>query len=105
MKKEKQKLKPFYVREILLRETDENHAINTQKIIDCLEKYGINAERKSIYSDVTALVDAGLLDIEQTAGRNGGIRVLGREFELAELKMLVDAVQSCRFISKNSVRR
>lgn len=100
MKKEKQKLKPFYVREILLRETDENHAINTQKIIDCLEKYGINAERKSIYSDVTALVDAGLLDIEQTAGRNGGIRVLGREFELAELKMLVDAVQSCRFISK-----
>ena len=100
MKKENQKLKAYYVREILLRETDENHSLNTQKIIDLLEKYGISAERKSIYSDISALVDAGLLDVEQTEGRGGGFRVLSREFELAELKMLVDAVQSCRFISK-----
>ena len=93
------KLQTNYIR--ILRETDENHSITTPKIIDLLEKIGISAERKSIYSDINALADAGLLDVEQSEGRSGGFRALSREFELAELKMLVDAVQSCRFISKS----
>ena len=100
MKKENQKLKALYIKDILLKETDENHSINTQKIIDELQKNGITAERKSVYSDICALRDAGFIDIGKEEGRNGGFRTLGRDFELAELKMLVDAVQSCRFISK-----
>ncbi len=100
MKKENQRLKALYVRDILLRETDENHSVTTKKIIELLEKYGISAERKSVYSDIYALDDAGLIDVMQVEGRSGGFRTLSRDFELAELKMLVDAVQSCRFISK-----
>ncbi len=100
MKKENQRLKTLYVKDILLRETDENHSITTKKIIELLEKYGVSAERKSVYSDIYALDDAGLIDIMQEEGRNGGFRALSRDFDLAELKMLTDAVQSCRFISK-----
>ena len=100
MKKENQRLRTFYVREILLRNTDEEHCISAKKIIEKLKGYGITAERKSIYNDIFALYDAGVLDVKQDEGRNGGFRVVSRDFELAELKMLVDAVQSCRFISK-----
>ena len=100
MKKENQKLKTLYVKDILLRETDEDHSISTKKIIELLSELGIEAERKSVYSDIYALSDSGLIDIAQEEGRNGGFRAVSREFELAELKMLVDAVQSCRFISK-----
>ena len=100
MKKENQKLKTLYVKDILLRETDDEHSISTKKIIELLSNYGIDAERKSVYSDIYALSDAGIVDIAQEEGRNGGFRAVSKEFELAELKMLVDAVQSCRFISK-----
>ena len=100
MKSENQKLKIMYLKEILERETDEEHLLNTTEIIKRLEKYGIKAERKSIYSDINALVEGAILDISQETGRNGGFKVLSRDFELAELKMLVDAVQASRFISK-----
>lgn len=100
LKKENQRLKALYIKEILLRETDEEHSLTAGKIADMLAKRGISAERKSIYNDIYALDDAGMLDIGREEGKNGGFRVLGRDFELAELKMLVDAVQSCRFISK-----
>ncbi len=99
MKKENQRLKALYVKDILLRETDENHSITTKRIIELLEGYGISAERKSVYNDIYALDDAGLIDVMQEEGRSGGFRALSRDFDLAELKMLVDAVQSCRFIS------
>ena len=100
MKQENQKLKILYLKEILSRQTDEEHNLNTSELIKILDKYGIKAERKSIYSDINALIENSILDISQETGRNGGFRVLNREFELAELKMLVDAVQSSRFISK-----
>lgn len=100
MKKENQKLKTLYVKDILLRETDDEHSISAGKIIEILDSYGVSAERKSIYNDIYALNDAGVIDVVQEEGRNGGFRALSRTFDLAELKMLVDAVQSCRFISK-----
>ena len=100
MKQENQKLKILFLKEILSRQTDEDHNLNTSELIKILDKYGIKAERKSIYSDINALIENNILDISQETGRNGGFRVLNREFELAELKMLVDAVQSSRFISK-----
>ncbi len=99
MKNENQKLKIIYLNEILTKYTDETHLLNASEIIKKLNAYGIEAERKSIYSDISAIADSGILDIEQVNGRNGGAHVLSRKFELAELKMLADAVQSSKFIT------
>ena len=100
MKREKQKLKILYLKEILLRETDENHLLSASQLCNKLSSYGIEAGRKSIYKDIEAMRDAGLLDVSVSGGRFGGAKVLSRNFELAELKILVDAVQASRFISK-----
>ena len=96
---ENQKLKLLILKQIFETETDENHPLNAQQLIELLAKYGIRAERKSIYSDIECLRDFGL-DIEQRLGANGGCYLVSRAFELPELKLLVDAVQSSKFLSK-----
>ncbi len=99
MKSENQKLKIIYLIEILTKYTDEEHLLNASQIIEKLKLYGVEAERKSIYSDINLLAENGIIDVERVAGRNGGVHVLGRKFELAELKMLADAVQASKFIT------
>ena len=95
-----QKLKLLYIVKILSEESDEQHIISTKMLIDKLAVHGISAERKSIYDDIARLQDFGY-DIIQSDNRNGGGYYLAsREFELAELKFLVDAVQSTRFITQ-----
>lgn len=95
-----QKMKLLYLVKILSEETDEQHVISTKMLIDKLASYGVPAERKSIYDDIAKLQDYGY-DIIQSDNRNGGGYYLAsREFELAELKFLVDAVQSTRFITQ-----
>lgn len=95
-----QKLKLLYIVKILSEETDEQHVISTKTLIEKLAVYGVSAERKSIYDDIAKLQDFGY-DIIQSDNRNGGGYYLAsREFELAELKFLVDAVQSTRFITQ-----
>ncbi len=59
----------------------------------------MSAERKSIYSDLDVLSDLGY-DVHRRSGPGGGAYLGAREFELAELKLLVDAVESSRFITK-----
>ena len=94
-----QKLKPFYVMNYLLENTDEGHAATVSQIIAHLQAQGIAAERKSIYSDIEALQVLGV-DIERTgSGNNIGYYVASRAFELPELKLLVDSVQSSKFIT------
>ena len=93
-----QKLKLLYLIKMLRENTDENHPMSTPDIIKYLENQGIHAERKSIYNDMECLADFGY-DVVQVQSRLGGGYYLGsREFELPELKLLVDAVQSSRFI-------
>lgn len=94
-----QKLKLLYIADFLTEKTDEDHCVTTAEIIDMLSKAGIEAERKSIYSDIEALKLYGM-DINITKGRNGGISLLSKKFQIAELKLLVDAVQSSRFITQ-----
>ena len=94
-----QKLKLLYIADFLKQYSDEEHSVTTSEIIDILHNVGIEAERKSIYSDLEALRFYGM-DINISKGRNGGISLLSKEFQLAELKLLVDAVQSSRFITK-----
>ena len=94
-----QKQKLLAVMQIFLQRTDENHTMSAQDICKELENtYGITAERKGIYTDVEALQEMGI-DIIQNKGSGAGYYVGSREFELAELKLLVDAVQSSKFIS------
>lgn len=77
--------------------TDEEHYVTMPEIIAHLDSNGINAERKSIYADIESLQLMGY-DIIYDKGK--GYHVGSREFELAELKLLVDAVQSSRFITE-----
>ena len=94
-----QKLKPLYVMNFLLQSSDEEHPVTVNQIIAHLETHGISAERKSIYSDIEALQVFGL-DIERVdSGKFTGYYVASRSFELPELKLLVDSVQSSKFIT------
>ncbi|MCR5788340.1 MAG: WYL domain-containing protein [Lachnospiraceae bacterium] len=97
-KSARQKLKLLYLKDILLRESDEEHPLNAQELIERLSREDIEAERKSIYNDMESLADYGL-DMMKLDGRGGGYFVGSRDFELAELKLLVDAVQSAHFIT------
>lgn len=98
-KSSNQKLKLLYLIKILSENTDEDHAMSMSEIIKALDNYGIQAERKSLYSDMECLSDFGY-DIIAGKGRNSGYFMGERDFELAELKLLVDSVQSSKFITK-----
>ena len=84
---------------ILLEKTDEEHPLAIAEIIEELAAYNIRAERKSLYSDFELLRQFGL-DIETQRSNTTRYYIAQRQFELPELKLLVDAAQSCRFISK-----
>lgn len=94
-----QKLKLLYLMRYLLDNTDEEHPVSTNQIIHYLDQFGISAERKSIYDDIETLRTFGL-DIERAeSGRNSGYYIASRKFELPELKLLVDSIQSSKFIT------
>lgn len=104
-KSEGQKLKLLYILRMLEEYTDEAHPMTTMEIIRRLEAEGISCERKTIYSDIAGLIDFGY-DILQVSNRKGGGYYLAsRDFELAELKLLVDVVQSSRFITPAKSRK
>ena len=96
-----QKLKILYVMEYLLRNSDENHPVTVAQLIAELASHGISAERKSVYDDIESLRDYGVDIIQSGAGKSSGYYVAGRDFELPEIKLLVDAVQASKFISPN----
>lgn len=98
-KSENQKHKLLILKDLLEQRTDEEHPISMRHILEHLESLGICAERKSVYSDLTCLQEYGM-DIVLRKGKNGGYFLASRPFELPELKLLVDAVQSCRFLSE-----
>ena len=97
-KSEKQKQKLLYILKMLQEKSDESHPIKTETIVEMLNREGIHAERKSIYNDMDTLRDFGY-DIVLTKGKNGGYFLAYRDFDVAELKVLVDAVQASRFIT------
>lgn len=98
MKLSHQKLKLMYLAKILLEQTDEEHTITVPEMISELSKLGISAERKSIYDDLEYLQLFGL-DICSNKTRTTNYYIADRYFELPELKLLVDSVQSSKFIT------
>lgn len=100
-----QKLKLYYLAKIMLEETDEEHGLTMPQIIERLESNDISAERKSIYSDFALLEETfGMEIICVQSGRQHFYHVGSRLFELAELKLLVDSIQSSKFITLKKSR-
>lgn len=99
-KSSNQKLKLLYLVRFLMQYSDEEHPVSMARIIAELAKNDISAERKSIYDDIESLRSFGV-DIIQVKGKNGGYYIGERDFELPELKLLVDSVQSSKFITQD----
>lgn len=99
MKLSHQKLKIMYLAKILMEQTDEEHTITVPEMIAELSKLGISAERKSIYDDLEYLQLFGL-DICSNKTKTTNYYIASRDFELPELKLLVDSVQSSKFITR-----
>ena len=98
-KNPRQKQKLLYIQKILLEKTDEEHGLTINEIISELDSYGINAERKSIYDDLRILETYGL-DICSEKSKTVKYYIASRDFQISELKLLVDAIQSSKFITE-----
>ena len=94
-----QKLKLLYLIKIFTEDTDDQHALTLPQIAEKLDAYGVSAERKTLYQDFELLRDFGFDIIGQQARRNFYYHMGNRRFELPELKLLVDSVQSAKFIT------
>lgn len=95
-----QKLKLYYLSRIMLERTDDEHMITMPEIRQALEAYGVTADRKSLYDDMEALRVLGIEVLGEKVGRNYYYHVCGKQFEIAELKLLVDAIQSSKSITE-----
>ena len=100
-----QKFKFTYLMKIMQQKTDDEHSLTMPQIMEELEKYDVTAERKSIYADFQDMTDKfGVEIIKEQIGRETYYHVGAREFELAEVKLLIDAIQSSKFITQTKSR-
>lgn len=96
-----QKFKFTYLMKIMLEKTDDEHGLTVPQILDELKKYDVTAERKSIYLDFQDMTEKfGVEIIKEQIGRETYYHVGAREFELAEVKLLIDVIQSSKFITQ-----
>ena len=93
-----QKLKLLYLKQFFEEHTDEEHPATMQQILDYLKANGVDAERKSIYTDLDALCDFGMDVRKDEYGKS--YQWFDREFELAEVKLIIDSVASSKFLSE-----
>ena len=99
-----QKLKIYYLAKIMLRLTDEDHALGLTEIKKELDRYGVTADRKTLYNDLEDLSNFGIEVEGRQQGNRYVYRVVDRPFELPELKLLVDAIQSSKFITARKTK-
>lgn len=103
-KSDNQKLKIFYIRDYLEKNSHENNLVGASELQQMLERqYQIRCDRKTIYSDIAALQEYGV-DIVSVPGSKGGYYIASRNFDLPELKLLIDAVQSSRYLTEKKSR-
>ena len=99
-KSDNQKLKIFYILDYLERNSNEKNPVRASDLIAMLDRnHNISCDRKTVYSDIAALQQYGV-DIVSLPGKNGGYYIASRNFELPELKLLIDAVQSSRYLTE-----
>ncbi len=97
------KLKLLYVKDFLDKQSDEEHPVSVEDINEMLLSKEIECERKSIYSDVKTLKEYGM-DILSVRQPKTGYCVCSRDFELPELRLLIDAVQAANFITPKKTK-
>ena len=103
-KSDNQKLKIFYILDYLEAYSNEKNPVRASDLIAMLDRqWGIRCDRKTVYSDIAALQQYGV-DIVSLPGKNGGYYIASRNFELPELKLLIDAVQSSRYLTEKKSR-
>ena len=103
-KSDNQKLKILYILDYLEQNSHQDKPVKASELIHMLEhRHGILCERKTIYSDIAALQDYGV-DIVSVPGKSGGYYIASRNFELPELKLLIDAVLSSRYLTEKKSR-
>lgn len=102
-KSENQKLKILYILDYLQKNSHEENPVRAKDLITMLEQKDIHCDRKTIYSDIEALKEYGH-DIIATLGKNGGYYLASSTFEKPELKLLIDAVQSSRYLTEKKSR-
>ena len=98
------KLRMLYLMKILLERTDEENIMSSQDLVSALRSYGMECERKSVYSDIGTLTEYGLDIVRVRGGDRPGYYIGSRDFELPEVKLLVDAVQASKFITAKKSR-
>ncbi|MBQ9471778.1 MAG: WYL domain-containing protein, partial [Ruminococcus sp.] len=103
-KNPKQKQKLLYIMKFFLEKTDEEYGVTVADIIEYLSEYGIEAERKSIYSDIECLRDFGMDIVKSKVGKISLFSLVSRDFTTEEIKLLIDAVQSSKFITLKKSR-
>ena len=96
----KQRLKLLYLMQIFSEDTDDEHMLTLSQIIGKLNAYGVEVERKTLYQDFEILRDYGFDIVGVQTQRNYFYHIGNRQFELPELKLLVDSVQSAKFITQ-----
>lgn len=99
MKGKNQKLKLLYLAKIMQEKTDDTHYLTMPEIINELAKYDIEAQRKSVYDDIAALNDYGIEIIKEMRSYKTYYHCVSRDFELAELRLIIDAIASSKFIT------
>ena len=103
-KSDNQKLKIFYILDYLEAHSNEKNPVRASDLITMLDRnHNIRCDRKTVYSDIAALQQYGV-DIVSLPGKNGGYYIASRNFELPELKLLIDAVQSSRYLTEKKSR-
>ena len=86
-----QKMKFFYLRKILLENTDKDHYLTMLEILDALKERGIKAERKSIYNDLDMLRELGL---EIVNHKRLGYAVIKKDFDCDEIELLIKGLDN-----------
>ena len=103
-KNPKQKQKLLYIMKFFMEKTDDDYGVTVADIIEYLDSYEIVAERKSIYNDIECLRDFGMDIVKTKVGKISLFSLVSREFTLEEIKLLIDAVQSSKFITLKKSR-
>lgn len=105
MKNKNTKGRPLFLLRYLQQNTDDQHLVTTPDLLSVLESAGHQVDRKTLYDDINVLKEDFDIDIITEKHRGNEYFIGGREFELSELKLLIDAVASSRFISARESRK
>lgn len=98
------KTRILLVLETLKSETDDDHPLKAEEIIRRIKAEGLKCDRKTLYNDIDSLIDAGYDIIHEPSVSGGGYKLVSRDFEDAELRLLADAVYSSKFISQGKTK-